>query len=102
MEKGSPHCKLPAVKALVQAGRVRATASAFTGARDLGINDLAGMCAIVLALNSDDFYKSMTTHVDHRILQDVYRGKTMDGVDVYRILTVIDDVWMVSFKELCL
>jgi hypothetical protein len=45
------------------------------------------------------FDKSLTTHVDHRILQDVYRGKTMDGVDVHRILTVIDDVWMVSFKE---
>ena len=100
MEKGSPHCKLSAVKALVQAGRVRATASAFVGARDLGINDLAGMCAIVLALNSDDFYKSMTTHGDHRIWQDVYRGKTVDGIEVYLKLTVIDDLLIVSFKEL--
>jgi motility quorum-sensing regulator/GCU-specific mRNA interferase toxin len=91
---------LPAVKALVQAGRVRATASAFTGARDLGINDLAGMCAIVLALNSDDFYKSITTHVDHRIWQDVYRGITADGIEVYLKLTVIDDLLIVSFKEL--
>jgi len=100
MEKGSPHCKLPAVKALVQAGRVRATASAFVGARDLGINDLAGMCAIVLALNSDDFYKSMTAHGDHRIWQDVYRGITADGIEVYLKLTVIDDLLIVSFKEL--
>ena len=100
MEKGSPHCKLSAVKALVQAGRVRATASAFVGARDLGINDLAGMCAIVLALNSDDFYKSMTTHGDHRIWQDVYRGITADGIEVYLKLTVIDDLLIVSFKEL--
>ena len=93
-------CKLPAVKALVQAGRVRATASAFVGARDLGINDLAGMCTIVLALNSDDFYKSMTTHGDHRIWQDVYRGITADGIEVYLKLTVIDDLLIVSFKEL--
>ena len=100
MEKGSLHCKLPAVKALVQSGRVRATASAFVGARDLGINDLAGMCAIVLALNSDDFYKSMTTHGDHRIWQDVYRGITADGIEVYLKLTVIDDLLIVSFKEL--
>jgi motility quorum-sensing regulator/GCU-specific mRNA interferase toxin len=100
MEKGSPHCKLPAVKALVQAGRVRATASAFVGARDLSINDLAGMCAIVLALNSDDFYKSMTTHGDHRIWQDVYRGITADGTEVYLKLIVIDDLLIVSFKEL--
>jgi len=35
------------VNALIEAGRVNATASAFNGARELGINDLAGMCAVV-------------------------------------------------------
>ncbi|MGH8209593.1 MAG: type II toxin-antitoxin system MqsR family toxin, partial [Steroidobacteraceae bacterium] len=46
MEKGTPHCKLPVVKTLVEAGRVRATGSAFQGARLLGIDDLAGMCTV--------------------------------------------------------
>ena len=73
MEKGTPHCKLPAVIALIEAGRVNATASAFNGARELGINDLAGMCAVVMSLTPTDFYKSMTTYADHRIWQDVYR-----------------------------
>ncbi len=100
MEKGTPHCKLPAVKALIEAGQVRATASAYNGARELGINDLTGMCAVVLALTSADFYKSMTTHADHRIWQDVYHGKTASGDEVYLKLTVIDDVLIVSFKEL--
>ena len=100
MEKGLPHCKLPVVKSLVEAGQVRATASAFNGARELAINDLAGMCAVVLALTSADFYKSMTTHADHRIWQDVYRAKTAHGDEVYLKLTVIDDVLIVSFKEL--
>ena len=100
MEKGLPHCKLQVVKALVEAGQVRATASAFNGARELAINDLAGMCAVVLALTSADFYKSMTTHADHRIWQDVYRAKTAHGDEVYLKLTVIDDVLIVSFKEL--
>jgi len=50
MEKGTPHCKLSVVKALIEAGQVRATASAFNGARELGVNDLAGMCAVVMAL----------------------------------------------------
>ena len=50
MEKGTPHCKLSVVKALIAADRVRATASAFSGARELGIHDLAGMCALVLSL----------------------------------------------------
>jgi motility quorum-sensing regulator/GCU-specific mRNA interferase toxin len=100
MEKGTPHCKLPVVKALIEAGQVRATASAFNGARELGINDLTGMCSVVLALTSTDFYKSMTTHADHRVWQDVYRAKTANGDEVYLKLTVIDDVLIVSFKEL--
>jgi motility quorum-sensing regulator / GCU-specific mRNA interferase toxin len=100
MEKGTPHCKLPAVKALVEAGRVSATASAFGGARELGIDDLAGMCGVVMALTARDFYKSMTTHADHRIWQDVYHAKPANGADVYLKLTVIDDLLIVSFKEL--
>jgi motility quorum-sensing regulator/GCU-specific mRNA interferase toxin len=100
MEKATPHYKLPTVKTLVKAGAVRATASAFSGARGLGVNDLAGMCAVVLALTPADFHKSMTTHADHRIWQDVYHGKTAGGDDVYLKLTVIDGVLIVSFKEL--
>ena len=99
MEKSTPHCKLTAVKALILAGKVRATTSAFIGARDLGIYDLAGMCAFIMALVSDNFYKSMTTHADHRIWQDVYCHATRDGADVYLKLTVIQDVLIVSFKE---
>ena len=100
MEKGTPHSKLPMVKALIEVGRVRATASAFSGARALSINDLTGMCAVVMTLIPADFYKSMTTHADHRIWQDVYRTRTADGVEVYLKLTVIDDLLIVSFKEL--
>ena len=47
-----------------------------------------------------DFYKSMTTHADHRIWQDVYHAKTANSADVYLKLSVIDDVLIVSFKEL--
>lgn len=88
------------VKNLIDAGRVRATATAFSGARELGINDLAGMCAVVMSLTTTHFYKSMTTHTDHRIWQDVYRTLTAGGGEVYLKLTVIDDVLIVSFKEL--
>jgi motility quorum-sensing regulator/GCU-specific mRNA interferase toxin len=100
MEKGTPHCKLPVVQALIKAGKVQATASAFGGARELGICDLDGMCAVVMALTSNNFYKSITTHADHRIWQDVYRTKMASSADVYLKLTVIDDVLIVSFKEL--
>lgn len=100
MEKGTPHCKLSVVKALIEAGKVNATASAFISARELGVNDLTGMCSVVMALTATDFYKSMTTHADHRIWQDVYHAKIVSGADVYLKLTVIDDVLIVSFKEL--
>ena len=46
-----------------------------------------------------DFYKSMTTYADHTIWQDVYRPTTAAG-DLYLKLTVIDDLLIVSFKEL--
>jgi motility quorum-sensing regulator/GCU-specific mRNA interferase toxin len=100
MEKKTPHCKLSLVQALVEAGNVRATASAFAGVRDLGIHDLSGMCFVIMALTSANFYKSMTTHADHRIWQDVYHAKTARNDEVYLKLTVIDDVLIVSFKEL--
>lgn len=98
MEKRTPHCRLPVIKALIQAGKVRTTHAARTGATALGL-DYAGMLAVVIALQPTDFYKSMTTHADHSIWQDVYRPNTEAG-DVYLKLTVVDNVLIVSFKEL--
>ena len=100
MEKRTPHCNLAKVKALGEAGQVKATGSAYVGARELGIHDLAGMCVVFMSLTPADFYKSMTTHADHRIWQDVYHAKLAARADVYLKLTVIDDVLIVSFKEL--
>jgi motility quorum-sensing regulator/GCU-specific mRNA interferase toxin len=98
MEKPIPHCKLSLVKALVTTGKVRATHSARLGATALGL-ELSDMLAVVMALTPTDFYKSMTTHADHTVWQDVYRPSTQAG-DVYLKLTVIDDVLIVSFKEI--
>lgn len=61
--------------------------------------DFDGMLAVIFALTAADFHKSMTTHADHRVWQDVYRPTTPAG-EVYLKLTVIDDVLIVSFKEL--
>jgi motility quorum-sensing regulator / GCU-specific mRNA interferase toxin len=98
MEKSRPHCKLTVVKALVVAGKVRATHSARLGASALGM-ELSDVLAVLMALKPGDFYKSMTTHADHTVWQDVYRPSTGAG-DVYLKLTVMDDVLIVSFKEL--
>ena len=98
MEKRTPHCKLAAVKALVDAGKVRTTHSARLGATALGL-EFSDMLAVVMALTPTDFYKSMTTHADHTVWQDVYRPRTQAG-DVYLKLTVMDGLLIVSFKEL--
>jgi motility quorum-sensing regulator/GCU-specific mRNA interferase toxin len=98
MEKRSPHCSLSVVKSLIGEGKVRSTVSALAGGAALGL-DFQGIVAVVLALTPKDFHKSMTTHADHRVWQDVYRPSTPAG-EVYLKLTVVDDVLIVSFKEL--
>jgi motility quorum-sensing regulator/GCU-specific mRNA interferase toxin len=89
---------LSVIKALIADDKVRTTKSAREGAAALGF-DFDNMLKVILGLTAADFYKSMTTHADHRVWQDVYRSKTLVG-DVYLKLTVIDDVLVVSFKEL--
>ena len=98
MEKQTPHYKLSVIKALIAEGKVRTTKTAREGAVALGF-DFDGMLAVIQDLTPADFYKSMTTHADHRVWQDVYRPKTAAG-EVYLKLTVVDDVLIVSFKEL--
>lgn len=61
--------------------------------------DFEGMLAVILGLTPADFYKSMTSHADHKVWQDVYQPNTVVG-KVYLKLTVIEDVLIVSFKEL--
>lgn len=98
MEKGTPHCKLAVINRLITQGHIRATFSALAGGAALGL-DLEAMKEVIKALTPRDFYKSMTTHADHRLWQDVYRPVTPVG-RVYLKLTVVEDVVIVSFKEL--
>jgi len=98
MEKRSPHCKLHVIKKMIESGNVRSTRTALQGAAALDLN-FAGMLEVVKALTPKNFYKSMTTHNDHTVWQDVYKTNT-EFDEVYLKITVIDDVLIVSFKEL--
>jgi motility quorum-sensing regulator/GCU-specific mRNA interferase toxin len=98
VEKRRPHYALSIIKAFVKQGNVHATVTAAADAKGMGF-DFEGMLSVVMALTARDFHKSMTTHADHRIWQDVYCPSTTVG-EVYLKLTVIDDVLIVSFKEL--
>jgi motility quorum-sensing regulator/GCU-specific mRNA interferase toxin len=98
MEKRKPHCPLPVIRSMTKEGKVRATISAVASAYALGF-DFDEMVSVVMALTSKDFYKSMTTLADHKVWQDVYRPVTKAG-EIYLKLMVVDDVLIVSFKEL--
>jgi motility quorum-sensing regulator/GCU-specific mRNA interferase toxin len=99
MEKRKPHYDLTTVRSLIEAGKVKATASAYDTARRIGINELAEMCDVIISLTPANFYKSMTTYTDHTVWQDVYHAKTVQAIEVYLKLAIIDDLLIVSFKE---
>lgn len=98
MEKRIPHYALAEAKALLRKGEVRMTQKAKEGATELGL-EVFDILAVVLALTPKDFHKSMTSYADHRIWQDVYRPESCMGA-VYLKLTVLDQLLIVSFKEL--
>lgn len=100
MEKRTPHCKLSQVLKLISEEKYRMTGVALAGAAALDL-DADGIVEVVRALpQNGTFYKSMTTHLNHRVWQDVYHTFIAGGaVQVYLKLTVMDDVLIVSFKE---
>jgi len=98
MEKKTPHNKLSLIKDFVMEHKIKSTASALAGAASLGLN-FEEMKLILMGLSTSDFYKSMTTHADNKIWQDVYHAEAND-VEIYIKITVIELVLIVSFKEL--
>jgi motility quorum-sensing regulator/GCU-specific mRNA interferase toxin len=101
MEKRTPHYKLSNVQAVVADPESRPfTATALRGGLALGLTE-PEMRQVVIALNRRDFYKSMTTHADHKEWQDVYHGMTQDGIAVYIKITWYsnDRPPVIQFKE---
>ena len=101
MEKRTPHYKLTEVLTVVGDPQSRPfTATALRGGLALGLTE-PEMRQVVLELKRHDFYKSMTTHADHKDWQDVYLGMTLDGVAVYIKITCYSDGRppIIQFKE---
>ncbi len=99
MEKKTAHYLLTDVKALVEQNRVLATKSALAGAAGLNI-DFEGMKDVIKNLETADLYKSMTSNNDHAVWQDVYHFPSEVAGYIYLKLSVIENVLIVSFKEL--
>lgn len=99
MEKRTPHYDLARVQAdVVRLGVAAFTKAALDGGRTLGLTT-AEMLEVIAGLTRRDFYKSMTTHADHRVWQDVYHAATPVRRDAYIKITLRDSAPVIQFKE---
>ncbi|MFA6921822.1 MAG: type II toxin-antitoxin system MqsR family toxin [Gallionella sp.] len=99
MEKLKNHYSLADIQAqMTTVPAMNLTGSARVGIREAGMAQ-ADALAAVKALSRDNFYKSMTTHADHRDWQDVYRSE-WNGIMLYIKFQRAGDYFVVSFKEL--
>ena len=99
MEKGTPSYPLSDIQAQMQSvSDMNLTLSARTGIREAGMGQ-ADALAVVQSLVRKDFHKSMTTHADHRVWQDVYRCQ-WSGLSLYVKFQHVGEYFVVSFKEL--
>ncbi|OGR06356.1 MAG: hypothetical protein A2511_10145 [Deltaproteobacteria bacterium RIFOXYD12_FULL_50_9] len=101
MEKRKPHYDLAMVRSLaLDASRDPFTATAKQGGAEMGLSPKE-MRKVVADLKPGNFYKSMTTHANHAVWQDVYRPETLFG-QAYVKVTVYTEIGLlvVSFKRL--
>ena len=100
MEKRTPHHKLIEIQAEVAIRGIDCfTRSALSGAIALGLKPAQAMAAIQ-ALTTKHFYKSMTTHADHTVWQDVYHCPTEVCMAYVKFTLRTDGSIVISFKEL--
>ena len=100
MEKRTPHYKLSKVKSLIQSNQFIITGTARkTVAYDFAFSE-EQIVEAVLSLEMNSFYKSMTSHDDHSLWQDVYKSKLRNNIRAYIKLQIISETTViVSFKE---
>ncbi|MFA7656138.1 type II toxin-antitoxin system MqsR family toxin [Acidithiobacillus thiooxidans] len=65
----------------------------------MGLTVAEGM-AVVLGLQSEMLFKSMTTFADHRVWQDVYHAPCPNGKMAYIKVTLRSGAVVIQFKEL--
>lgn len=99
MEKHKAHYKLTEIQALVVIGGISTfTQTARINSMLMGLT-VAQALSVIAKLNSASFFKSMTTHCDHRVWQDVYHAPCPDGKTAYIKLTLQAGAAVIQFKE---
>ncbi len=97
MEKKIAHYDLKKIKELIKNDKYKITNSARISYIGLGLCDEEAL-DIVLNLNTKEFYKSMTSYLNNKIWQDVYRKDTKN-LKLYIKLQINEDAIIISFKE---
>ncbi len=100
MEKKRPTYDLSSIKqAFSNPGNIDITMAALNGARELGFG-IEDMLNVLQAIEKKDFIKSMTSHANHKVWQDVY-NVPWDNIILYIKFTAgrITRFRLLSFKE---
>jgi motility quorum-sensing regulator/GCU-specific mRNA interferase toxin len=99
-DKRKPSYDLDAFKtAFNHVDRLHATGTALKCAAALGFGR-GEMVATIQTMRRSQFYKSMTSHADHRIWQDVYHVPSEIGpLYVKFTADVVTEFLLLSFKE---
>lgn len=99
MEKRSPTFSLEAIQAALGASAsVRMTRAAASSSQEFGF-ELLDVADLIRSITYRHFYKSMTSHGDHTVWQDVYHVPSAVGMLYVKFTT--DDIGfkVISFKE---
>jgi len=99
MEKRNPTFDLEALQAAFSdANTLNRTTTAKRSATALGFN-ANDIVAIIQSIRRDHFYKSMTSHANHDMWQDVYFVPSSAGVLYVKFTMSKDGFLLLSFKE---
>ena len=100
MEKLVPHYKLDTIKFLINNNKYKITAiTYFNAKKDFNFNH-KDIIEKVKLLKEKDFYKSMTSHNNHTIWQDVYHLSLNSNKQAYIKLQIVDGKSIIiQFKE---
>jgi len=99
VEKRRPHYNLILILNQMKSVKdMNLTVSATQGIRVAGMTRSEAL-EVVRQLSGANFYKSMTTHQNHKIWQDVYHAKWQEKM-LYVKFQQAGEYFIVSFKEL--
>ncbi|GHU15525.1 hypothetical protein FACS189441_7310 [Betaproteobacteria bacterium] len=99
MEKKKAHYDLNVIKTIVAQRKIACfTLTAVRGVEVMDLSDAQAL-AVIAELDGGMFYKSMTTHTDHKVWQDVYYAPCPNGKIAYIKFTMQDGAIVIQFKE---